>query len=89
LRQLRSATAALYIFVDRPRLVVDLQEFLRDVGFIAARRRGDGLDVSIPGSSDTLQARRVVNVYLTIWQAIHPGVKASMVEGDDRVSPAA
>jgi hypothetical protein len=38
----------LYIFVDRPRLVSDLQEFLLDAGFIAAQRRGDGLEVSIP-----------------------------------------
>jgi hypothetical protein len=79
----------LYIYVDRPRLVIDLQEFLLDVGFIAARRRGDGLDVSIPGSRDTAQARRVVRVYLTIWQAIHPGVQAFMVEHEDRVSSAA
>jgi hypothetical protein len=79
----------LYIFVDRPRLVSDLQEFLRDAGFIAAQRRGDGLEVSIPGSSDTRQARRVVKVYLTIWRAIHPGVRAFMVEGDDQLSSAA
>jgi hypothetical protein len=76
LRQLQSASCGLYIFVDRPRLVSDLQEFLLDAGFIAAQRRGDGLEVSIPGSSDTRQARRVVNVYLTIWRAIHPGVRA-------------
>jgi hypothetical protein len=79
----------LYIYVDKPRLVIDLQEFLLDVGFIAARRRGEGLHVSIPGSSDTAQARRVVRVYVTIWQAIHPGVQAFMVENDDRVSSAA
>jgi hypothetical protein len=79
----------LYIYVDRPRLVIDLQESLLDIGFIAARRRGNGLDVSIPGSPDTVQARRVVNVYLTIWRAIHPGVQAFMVERDDRVSSAA
>jgi hypothetical protein len=79
----------LYIFVDRPRLVTDLQEFLHDVGFIAARRRGDGLEVSIPGSSDTAQAKRVVKVYLTIWQAIHPGVRAFMVERDKRMRSAA
>ena len=48
-----------------------------------------GLEVSIPGSSDTRQARRVVNVYLTIWRAIHPGVRAFMVESDGRLSSAA
>jgi hypothetical protein len=78
----------LYIFVDRPRLVSDLQEFLREAGFIAAQRRGEGLKVSIPGSSDTRQARRVVNVYLTIWRAIHPGVTAFMVESDSLSSAA-
>jgi hypothetical protein len=89
LRPLRTASCGLYIFVDRPRLVSDLQEFLLDAGFIAAQRRGDGLEVSIPGSSDTRQARRVVNVYLTIWRAIHPGVRAFMVERDGRLSSAA
>lgn len=72
MRQLQSASCGLYIFVDRPRLVSDLQEFLLDAGFIDAQRRGDGLEVSIPGSSDTRQARRVVNVYLTIWQLFIP-----------------
>ena len=75
----------LYVIVDRPRLVSDLQEFLRELGFIAAHPRGEGLNVSIPGSPDTAQARRVVNVYLAIWQAVHPGVRASIVERD-RVS---
>ena len=75
----------LYVIVDRPRLVSDLQEFLQALGFIAAHPRGEGLDVSIPGSPDTAQARRVVNVYLAIWQAVHPGVRASIVERD-RVS---
>jgi hypothetical protein len=75
----------LHIIVDRPRLVSDLQEFLQALGFITAHPRGEGLDVSIPGSPDTAQARRVVNVYLAIWQAVHPGVRASIVE-HDRVS---
>jgi hypothetical protein len=34
----------LYVIVDNPRLVSDLQEFLRKLGFIAAHPRGDGLD---------------------------------------------
>jgi hypothetical protein len=75
----------LYVIVDRPRLASDLQEFLQELGFVAAHPRGEGLDVSIPGSPDTAQARRVVNVYLAIWQAVHPGVRASIVE-HDRVS---
>jgi hypothetical protein len=72
----------MYVLVDRPRLLGDLQEFLRDIGFIAVRRRRHCLDVSIPGSSDSAQARRVVRVYLTIWQAVHPGVRASIVDQD-------
>jgi hypothetical protein len=72
----------MYVLVDRPRLLNDLQTFLRGRGFIAAQRRGDGLDVSIPGDSDTVQARRVVSVYLTVWQAVHPGVQTSIVEND-------
>ncbi len=79
----------LYVIVDNPRLVSDLQEFLRKLGFIAAHPRGDGLDVSIPGSPDTPQARRVVNVYLAIWQAIHPGARAFIAQSDRRVSDAA
>ena len=78
----------LYVLVNRPRLVSDLQQFLQELGFVAARRSNDALiNVSIPGSSDTPQARRVVNVYLTIWQAIHPGVRAFITERDDAWSP--
>jgi hypothetical protein len=76
----------LYISIHRPRLLGDLQDFLQDVGFIATHHRGDGLDVSIPGSPDTPQAKRVVRVYLSIWQAIHPGVQASIAEHADRIS---
>jgi len=79
----------LYVFVDKPRLVIDLQEFLRELGFVAAHPCGEGLDVSIPGSPDTAQAKRVVNVYLAIWQAVHPGVQASIAEPTRRVSDAA
>ena len=79
----------LYVIVDKPRLVSDLQEFLRELGFVAAHPRGEGLEVSIPGSPDTAQARRVVNVYLAIWQAIHPGAHASIAERNPRVSSAA
>ena len=75
----------LYISIDRPRLLSDLQEFLRDVGFITAHHRGDGLDVFIPGSPDTPQAKRVVRVYLSIWQAMHPGVQATIAEQAERV----
>ena len=75
-------TCGMYVFLDRPRLLGDLQGFLQGRGFIAAQRRGDGLDVSIPGDSDMAQARRVVSVYLTVWQAVHPGVQASIVEND-------
>ena len=78
----------MYVIVDK-RLVSDLQEFLRELGFIAAHPRGDGLDVSIPGSQDTAQARRVVNVYLAIWQAIHPGAKAFIAQSNRGVSDAA
>jgi hypothetical protein len=72
----------MYVLVDRPRLLGDLQAFLRGRGFIAAQRRGNGLDVSIPGDADTAQAQRVVSVYLTVWQAVHPGVRASILESD-------
>ena len=72
----------MYVLVNRPSLLNDLQAFLRGRGFIAAQRRGDGLDVSIPGDSDTAQSRQVVSVYLTVWQAVHPGVQASIVEND-------
>ena len=79
----------LYVIVDKPRLVSDLQEFLRELGFVAAHPRRGGLEVSIPGSTDTAQARRVVNVYLAIWQAIHPGAHASIAERNPRASSAA
>jgi hypothetical protein len=90
LRPTPERLCGLYVLVDKPRLVSDLQQFLQGLGFVAAKHSNDGLiNVSIPGSSDTPQARRVVNVYLTIWQAIHPGVRAFITERDDARSSAA
>jgi hypothetical protein len=70
----------LYVYISNPNLFFSLQEFLRQTGCTAERRRSHELVVYIPGAPSETQARREVNVYLASWQARNPGVETYIVE---------
>lgn len=70
----------LYVYISNPNLFFSLQEFLRQTGCTAERRRSHELVVCIPGAPSETQARREVNVYLASWQARNPGVETYIVE---------
>jgi hypothetical protein len=73
----------LYVYISDPNQFISLQQFLRQTGCTAERRRSHELVVFIPGAPNEAQARREVNVYLASWQARNRGVEAYIVEADE------
>lgn len=73
----------MYIYISDPNQLLNLQQFLRQTGCTAERRRSHELVVCIPGAPNEAQARREVNVYLASWQARNRGVEAYIVEADE------
>jgi hypothetical protein len=69
-----------YVYISDPDQILSLQEFLRETGCTAERRRSHELVVDLHGAPSEAQARREVNVYLASWQARNPGVEAYIVE---------
>jgi hypothetical protein len=63
----------LHVFVSNPRLLFDLQFFLRRLGCATAQVHSHEIEVSVPGAPTEEQARREVSLYLALWQ----GRKAS------------
>jgi hypothetical protein len=77
----------LYVYISDPDQFLNLQQFLRQAGCTAERRRSHELLVYLPGAPSEAQARREVNVYLASWQARNRGVEAYIVESGDTETP--
>jgi len=76
----------LYVYISDPNQLISLQQFLRQTGCTAERRRSHELVVCIPCAPNEAQARREVNVYLASWQARNRGVEAYVLDGDENAS---
>ena len=57
----------MHVYVDNPRLVHDLQFFLRRVGCATIHVHRHELEVEVPGAPSEEQARREVELYLALW----------------------
>jgi hypothetical protein len=75
-----------YVYISDPDQILNLQQFLRQAGCVAERRRSHELAVYLPGAPSEAQARREVNVYLASWQARNRGVEAYVLDGDENAS---
>jgi hypothetical protein len=58
----------LHVFVSNPRLLFDLQFFLRRIGCATGQVHSHELEVQLPGAPSEGQARREVELYLALWQ---------------------
>ena len=76
----------MYVYISDPDQILNLQQFLRQAGCLAERRRSHELVVYLPGAPSEAQARREVNVYLASWQARNRGVEAYVLDGDENAS---
>ena len=62
------------IRLSDPGLVDDLLAFLREKQCVAEQVRADTLDVRLPEAKHPDAASLELDLYLRVWEAIHPGV---------------
>jgi hypothetical protein len=82
MRQLRGASAALHVYLSHPELIHDLHAHLERVDCVVDGCHGQELEVQLPAASFEAQARRELDIYLAVWQVMHPGVEAYRVDRD-------
>ncbi|HET8652383.1 MAG TPA: hypothetical protein VFM13_07405 [Gaiellaceae bacterium] len=69
-----------------PGLADEFVTFLRradciaDVGQVEAHAEGIAVAVEVPRAYDTDQARMEVALYLRVWEAVHPGSGAELLD---------
>jgi hypothetical protein len=69
-----------------PGLAEELIGFLRradcvaDLGEVEAHAEGIAVEVQVPRAYDEDQARMEVALYLRVWEAVHPGSGAELLD---------
>lgn len=77
---------AMHVRLSDPGLADEFLTFLRradciaDVGRVAAHAEGIAVEVEVPRAYDTDQARMEVALYLRVWEAVHPGSGAEILD---------
>lgn len=51
-----------------------------DVGDVEAHAEGIAVQVEVPKAYDEQQARMEVALYLRVWEAVHPGTGAELLD---------
>lgn len=76
----------MHVRLSDPQLTEELLDFLRradciaDVGEVAAHAEGISVGVEVPKAFDEAQARMEVALYLRVWEAVHPGSGAELLD---------
>lgn len=74
------------IRLSDPGLAEELVGFLRradcvaDLGEVEAHAEGIAVKVEVPKAYDQAQARMEVALYLRVWDAVHPGSGAELLD---------
>ena len=69
-----------------PGLTEEFLTFLRradcvaDLGDVAAHADGIAVEVEVPDAYDEAQARMELALYLRVWEAVHPGTGAEVLD---------
>ena len=69
-----------------PGLAEEFVGFLRradcvaDLGVVQAHAEGIAVEVEVPQAYDDAQARMEVALYLRVWEAVHPGSGAELLD---------
>ena len=50
------------------------------LGAVHAHAEGVGIEVEVPAAYDDRQARMEVALYLRVWEAVHPGSGAELLD---------
>ncbi len=76
----------MYIRLSDPGLADEFVGFLRradcvaDLGAVQAHAEGIAVEVEVPLAYDEAQARMEVALYLRVWEAVHPGSGAELLD---------
>ena len=76
----------MFVRLSDPALTEEFLGFLRRadciaaLGDIEAHAEGIGLEVQVPAAYSEPQARLEVALYLRVWEAVHPGSGAELVD---------
>jgi hypothetical protein len=76
----------MFVRLSDPRLSGEFVEFLRRadciaaLGQVEAHAEGIGLEVEVPAAYSEAQARMEVALYLRVWEAVHPGSGAELLD---------
>jgi hypothetical protein len=76
----------MHVRLSDPRLAEEFLVFLRradciaDVGDVEAHAEGIAVAVDVPRAYDEAQARMEVALYLRVWEAVHPGSGAELLD---------
>jgi len=53
---------------------------IADLGVVEAHAEGIAVQVEVPAALDVQQARMEVALYLRVWEAVHPGSGAELLD---------
>jgi hypothetical protein len=76
----------MFVRLADPGLTEEFLGFLRradcvaDLGDVAAHAEGIAVEVEVPDAYDEAQARMEVALYLRVWEAVHPGTGAEVLD---------
>jgi hypothetical protein len=76
----------MHVRLSDPRLAEEFIGFLRradciaDVGEVMAHAEGIAVEVEVPRALNGEQARLEVALYLRVWEAVHPGSGAELLD---------
>ena len=76
----------MFIRLSDPSLAEEFVGYLRrvdcvaDLGAVQAHAEGIAVEVEVPKAYDDAQARMEVALYLRVWEAVHPGSGAELLD---------
>ena len=76
----------MFVRLSDPGLADEFIGYLRradcvaEVGDVAAHAEGIAVEVEVPQAYDAEQARIEVALYLRVWEAVHPGSGAELLD---------
>jgi hypothetical protein len=72
----------LHVYLSHPELIHDLRAHLERGECVVDGCHGHDLEAQLPAAPSEAQARRELDIYLAVWQVMHPGVEAYRVDRD-------
>ena len=76
----------MFVRLSDPGLAEEFLGFLKradciaDLGEVEAHAEGIAVQVEVPDAYDAAQARMEVALYLRVWEAVHPGSGAELLD---------